>query len=131
MARQQSVPTATHEVFNQPPPLVDYNLFASDRALSEAVAARRRRRGRGRLDPASAPCSAAPRPSRRVSPANPNPPVLRAFDRYGNRRDEVEFHPAYHAMLMALAVGAWACIPRPGPSPGPARMSRAPRALTC
>lgn len=28
----------THEVFNQPPPLIDYNLFTSDRALQEAVA---------------------------------------------------------------------------------------------
>ncbi len=28
---------ATHEVLNQPPPLVDYNLFAGDRALGEAV----------------------------------------------------------------------------------------------
>ena len=29
---------ATHEVFNQPPPLADYNLFTSDRVLKEAVA---------------------------------------------------------------------------------------------
>src|SRR6185437_14111753 len=29
--------SATHEVFNQPPPLVGYNLFTSDRALAEAV----------------------------------------------------------------------------------------------
>jgi putative acyl-CoA dehydrogenase len=28
----------THEVFNQPPPLIDYNLFTSDRALQEGVA---------------------------------------------------------------------------------------------
>lgn len=28
---------ATHTVFNQPPPLEDYNLFASDRALVEAL----------------------------------------------------------------------------------------------
>ena len=29
-----SVPRfATHEVFNQPPPLVDYDLFSCDRAL--------------------------------------------------------------------------------------------------
>ncbi|MEO6913770.1 MAG: hypothetical protein ABI182_07115, partial [Candidatus Baltobacteraceae bacterium] len=28
---------ATHEVNNQPPPLENYNLFASDRALQEAV----------------------------------------------------------------------------------------------
>ena len=28
---------ATHEVFNQPPPLENYNLFAADTALVEAV----------------------------------------------------------------------------------------------
>ena len=28
----------THEVFNQPPPLVDYDLFATDRPRAEAVA---------------------------------------------------------------------------------------------
>jgi putative acyl-CoA dehydrogenase len=37
--------------------------------------------------------------------ANGNPPQLKAFDRYGRRIDEVEFHPAYHR-LMALGVEA-------------------------
>ena len=102
----QSTPSlaATHEVFNQPPPLADYNLFTSDRALQEAV----RREGAdwavneltdlgarlGRQE--TIECGVA---------ANTNPPVLRAFDRYGNRRDEVVFHPAYHEML-GLAVAA-------------------------
>lgn len=31
--------------------------------------------------------------------ANANPPVLRTHDRYGNRIDEVEFHPAWHRLL--------------------------------
>jgi len=50
--------------------------------------------------------------------ANRNPPILHSFDRYGNRRDEVEFHPAWHE-LMTVAVGQglhsapWA-DPRPG-----------------
>ena len=30
-------PAATHEVFNQPPPLVDYNAFEADPALQEAL----------------------------------------------------------------------------------------------
>jgi putative acyl-CoA dehydrogenase len=44
--------------------------------------------------------------------------VLHAFDRFGHRRDEVEFHPAWHALL-GLAVsrglhsGPWRA-PRPG-----------------
>jgi putative acyl-CoA dehydrogenase len=50
--------------------------------------------------------------------ANENPPRLHAYDRFGHRRDEIEFHPAWHS-LMAIAVGAglhsspWAA-PRPG-----------------
>jgi putative acyl-CoA dehydrogenase len=50
--------------------------------------------------------------------ANRNPPILHAFDRFGRRRDEVEFHPAWHT-LMAVAVrqglhsAPWA-DPRPG-----------------
>ncbi len=31
--------------------------------------------------------------------ANENPPVLRTHDRYGNRIDEVEFHPAWHELM--------------------------------
>jgi hypothetical protein len=31
--------------------------------------------------------------------ADEHPPRLRAFDRYGNRLDEVEFHPAYHEIM--------------------------------
>ncbi|GAA5155268.1 acyl-CoA dehydrogenase family protein [Microbacterium pseudoresistens] len=50
--------------------------------------------------------------------ANINEPVLHAFDRYGARIDEVEYHPAYHAIIgAALSAGAhtsaWA-DPRPG-----------------
>ena len=31
--------------------------------------------------------------------ANENTPKLRSFDARGNRRDEVEFHPAYHELM--------------------------------
>src|SRR5439155_4829036 len=31
--------------------------------------------------------------------ANENKPVLRTHDRYGNRIDEVEFHPAWHELM--------------------------------
>ncbi|HET6684994.1 MAG TPA: acyl-CoA dehydrogenase family protein, partial [Jiangellaceae bacterium] len=36
--------------------------------------------------------------------ANVNPPILRSYDRFGTRIDEVEFHPSWH-WLMAHAVG--------------------------
>jgi putative acyl-CoA dehydrogenase len=108
---------ATHEVLNQPPPLSDYNLFASDRALAAAI----RREGAGwaaeELDALGARLGNAETIEWGVQ-ANANPPVLRAFDRYGNRQDRVEFHPAWH-QLMALGIGAglhaapWA-DPKPG-----------------
>ena len=31
--------------------------------------------------------------------ANENKPVLHTHDRYGNRIDEVEFHPAWHQLM--------------------------------
>ena len=37
--------------------------------------------------------------------ANGNPPQLKAFDRFGQRLDEVDFHPAYH-WLLALGLEA-------------------------
>ena len=36
--------------------------------------------------------------------ANENHPTLRPYDRYGNRIDEVAFHPSWH-WLMERAVG--------------------------
>src|SRR5260370_4814773 len=35
--------------------------------------------------------------------ANENTPKLRTFDSRGNRRDEVEFHPAYHELMARSA----------------------------
>ncbi len=108
---------ATHEVKNQPPPLVDYDLFGSDKALQEAV----RREGADWAAPSLAGFGRALGRAETIEwgfQANRNPPVLHSFDRYGNRRDAVDFHPAWHS-LMALAIGEgvhtgpWA-EPRPG-----------------
>lgn len=91
-----------HEVFNQPPPLVDYNLFTGDRALREAVA----REGAGWACAELADFGRALGTAEKIHwgvLANDHPPVLHTYDRYGHRRDEVEFHPAWHH-LMRLAV---------------------------
>jgi putative acyl-CoA dehydrogenase len=105
----------THDVFNQPPPFEDVNLFTSDVALQEAVS----RSGAGehceRLAEFGARCGAAD-VAEWAMQANRNPPQLRRFDRLGQRIDEVEFHPAYHR-LMALGIGAgvssaaWSGVP--------------------
>src|SRR5881398_1181749 len=91
----------THEVLNQPPPLQGYDLFTTDRVLVEAL----RREGAGwaeeRVQRLGAIAGGEPLAWGRL--ANANPPVLRTHDRYGNRIDEVEFHPAWHE-LMRLSV---------------------------
>lgn len=90
------------EVLNQPPPLAEYNLFSTDRALREAVA----REGAGWACPQLEAFGRSLGTAEAIewgTLANEYPPVLRTHDRYGRRRDEVEFHPAWHN-LMRLAV---------------------------
>ena len=91
-----------HEVLNQPPPLVDYNLFTSDRALREAVAREGGGWACGRLEELGRRLGTA-EVMEWAALANEYPPVLHTHDRYGRRRDEVQFHPAWHT-LMRLTV---------------------------
>ena len=102
----------THVVFNTPPFLGDQNLWDDDDALrnwtgvmgagwADALMARA-----GRDFGAAATFDLADQ-------ANRHGPELRAFDRFGMRINQVEFHSAYHD-LMNLAVShrvhnfAWA-----------------------
>jgi putative acyl-CoA dehydrogenase len=94
----------THDVFNQPPPFEDVNLFTSDVALQAGVAAAGGETHAERLAAFGARTGSAETAAWAMQ-ANENPPRLKAFDRYGQRIDEVEFHPAYHR-LMALGVEA-------------------------
>ncbi|MEU6574273.1 acyl-CoA dehydrogenase family protein [Streptomyces sp. NPDC046805] len=94
--------TPTHTVTNQPPPLVGYDVFSADRALVEAV---ERHTDPALLDEVRDELSAFGRATGSAQvqewavQANENPPRLRTHDRYGNRVDEVEFHPAWHRLL--------------------------------
>ncbi|MFF5971305.1 acyl-CoA dehydrogenase family protein [Streptomyces sp. NPDC012769] len=109
----------THTVTNQAPPLVAYDMYASDRALAEAV--------ERHLPPdvyaeaiehlTSFGVSAGSAQAQGWGTlANECPPRLRTHDRYGNRIDEVDFHPSWHRLLgravtAGLSGGAWG---RPG-----------------
>ena len=89
---------ATHEVFNQSPPFEDIDLYAVDRPLVEAVAANGGVSAEAELSEFGKHWGSAAMAERgRV--ANENTPKLRTFDSKGNRRDEVEFHPAYHELM--------------------------------
>jgi putative acyl-CoA dehydrogenase len=89
---------ATHEVFNQSPPFEDVDLYALDRPLKEAVAVFDGGAAEQELSEFGRHWGSAAMAARgRV--ANENTPKLRTFDARGNRRDEVEFHPAYHELM--------------------------------
>ncbi len=95
---------ATHEVFNQSPAFGDIDLYATDLPLVEAVAANGGTSAEAELSEFGKHWGTAGMADRgRI--ANENPPKLRTFDARGIRRDEVEFHPAYH-QLMALSAHA-------------------------
>src|SRR5579875_2578896 len=92
----------THEVLNQPPPFENRNLFTTDQALQDAVRREGGEFARDRLTALGAVVGSA-ETIRLAEQANRFPPELRNYDRFGHRIDEVEFHPAWHA-LMGLAV---------------------------
>jgi putative acyl-CoA dehydrogenase len=93
---------STHEVTNQPPPLVDYNVFEADRPLVEAVRREGAEWAQERIF-AVGELAGTERIQRLGAEANENPPKLRTHDRFGNRVDEAEFHPSWHELL-GLAV---------------------------
>jgi putative acyl-CoA dehydrogenase len=88
----------THRVENQPPPLDCYDAFSTNRPLVEAV---RREAGDWAEKPLAMLGALLGTPAylQWAEEANVHPPVLRTHDRYGNRIDEVEFHPSWHAVL--------------------------------
>ncbi|HUW80325.1 MAG TPA: acyl-CoA dehydrogenase family protein [Acidocella sp.] len=92
---------ATHEVQNQPGELVDFNVFAADAALSAAMRQFGAGWAEGRLLRTGALVgSAHVRDLARA--ANRYVPELRTHDRFGNRIDEVEFHPSWHELMGLL-----------------------------
>jgi putative acyl-CoA dehydrogenase len=78
--------------------LQDYNLYTSDRVLTEAL----QRECAGWAEPRIKDFGRRMGSEEAIRwgfQANENPPKLRTHDRFGERVDEVEFHPAYHDLL--------------------------------
>jgi len=84
--------------------LVDYNLFTSNPALVDALAREGAASDHQRLASLGERLGTAEMFALGDA-ANRNPPVLKLFDRFGARRDEVEFHPSWHELMRRL-VGA-------------------------
>ena len=107
----------THEVLNQVPPLEGRNLYATNRALQDAAVREGAGYAQDALHEAGEELAGAEWIRRGVE-ANRNPPTFQPFDRLGYRRDEFDFHPAWHECMTWLKrhgvdTGAWA-EPRPG-----------------
>jgi putative acyl-CoA dehydrogenase len=112
-----SVLDHTHEVLNQVPPLVDYNVFEADPVLREGL----EREGggwgvdRARDLGAMAGSAEAQEHCRR---AERNEPILRTHDRYGNRIDQVELDPSWHWLLRVAVEREISSLPWRDPQPG-------------
>src|SRR5579883_1237655 len=112
---------ATHEVFNQSPPFEDVDLFTVDAPLVAAVAANGGTEAAKELADFGMHWGSAAMAARGRL-ANENTPKLRTFDSRGNRRDEVEFHPAYHELMAHSAHAGvhnstWTADGRPAGAP--------------
>ncbi len=104
----------THTVFNQTPPLADYNVFITDSALQEAVG----REGATAAVPdlvsaGAALGTAGMREHARL--ANRYPPALHSFNVQGERIDWIEFHPSWHLLMRGIAqrgyhAGPWTLV---------------------
>jgi putative acyl-CoA dehydrogenase len=109
---------------NQVPSLTGYNLFLSDRTLVQAVDregagwAREQLSELGRL-------LGAEEAQRWGFEANENKPVLHTHDRFGNRRDEVVFHPAWHNLMRTSVENRLHCLPWEPASRSGAHVARA------
>ncbi|MBD9728917.1 acyl-CoA dehydrogenase family protein [Streptomyces caniscabiei] len=107
---------ATHDVTNQPPPLVPYDA-SEDVALLQGL----RREGAEWAEKDVrwlGAVAGGAEAQEWAEQANRYEPELRTHDRYGNRIDEVDFHPGWHhlmrtAVRAGLAGAAWA-DDRPG-----------------
>ncbi|MGN6762571.1 MAG: acyl-CoA dehydrogenase family protein [Leifsonia sp.] len=107
----------THTVVNQAPPRVDVDEYAANLPLREGVERYEAGWAAASLDEVGRLVGSAGF-QRDAELANLHEPQLHAFDRSGNRIDEVEYDDGYHRVLAAaVAAGAhtsaWA-EPRPG-----------------
>lgn len=111
MDLQTQRPRDTHEVTNQPPPLLDYNVFSGDPCLQEAVV----REGGEAALAGLAKIGEAAGSAQAIAwgyEANDYAPKLRTHDRFGHRIDEVTFHPSWHRLMenataFGLHASAW------------------------
>src|SRR3954467_8778358 len=113
----------THEVTNQAEPLLDYNVFDADRVMGEAL---KREGAEWSPDKISEVGEIAGRGDviELGRLAHRSHPKLRTHDRYGNRVDTPEFHPAWHELMRLGISHELHSLPWRDPQPG-AHVARA------
>ncbi|APW40790.1 isovaleryl-CoA dehydrogenase [Rhodoferax koreense] len=107
----------THEITNVVPELKDFDLFACDLALSEAL---RRAGAQAQQASVAAYGQALGREQtiRWAEEANRHKPELQRFDRGGRRVDSVAYHPSWHAVMGMLRAQHLVSLPFSDPRPG-------------
>ncbi|MFL6157499.1 MAG: acyl-CoA dehydrogenase family protein [Marmoricola sp.] len=103
-------------VTNQPPPHAPYDASA-DAALIEGL----RREGAGWAEAdvrRLGQLAGSEEAQRWAEEANRFEPELKTVDRYGNRLDEVEFHPSWHNLMRVSVAEGGAGAPWADPRPG-------------
>jgi putative acyl-CoA dehydrogenase len=123
MATVERSASSTHEVFNQPPPLEDYNPFDADRPLAEAMRREGAEWAEDRTRELAAICGSR-QTIRWGFEANEKKPVLRTHDRFGHRIDEVEFDSSWHELMRIGVSSGLHAMPWREPGPG-ANVARA------
>ncbi len=88
----------THEVFNQSTAFENINLFASDQPLNELLKATELPFDKALLLEYGGILS-SPKWIKKGFQANDHHPVFHSHNRFGQRIDEIEFHPAYHDIM--------------------------------
>jgi putative acyl-CoA dehydrogenase len=110
------VPPRVLTVQNQPPPLLDYNLFDQDQVLRQAVEREGGAWGLAGLSRFGGDVGGEP--LRLGTLADGNPPVFRPSGHGGRPVAEIEFHPAWTALLdMGIRAGI-PSMPWRDPRPG-------------
>lgn len=109
-------------IFNQPRPFRDINLFSQDRVLAEALVREGASWAEGQLSEYGE--LAGGEMVDLGFQANASPPQFRSHDVYGERLDQVAYHPAYHRLMELAFAHDLHSLPWKHPQPG-AHVARA------
>jgi len=113
---------STHDVVNQVPPLAGHDVAADPALLAALAAAEVKLPDLAELGRLAGSAQVA----ELARLANAHSPVLRTHDRYGQRIDEVEFHPAWHQLMTTAVSQGLHAAPWASDQPG-AHVARAAR----